>query len=464
MIQANALHIPLSDESVHCVVTSPPYFGLRDYNCDGQIGLEASPSEYIETLVAVFREVWRVLRDDGTCWLNLGDSYANDSKWGGSSGGMNFHSAAGGYTGQRSRRHTGLKPKDMMLMPHRVAIALQADGVADARLLATIERVRAALLNDFPYWDDVPPYVRREIDAMQSDYEGAKGNSWYCRSTIIWEKPTVMPESVQDRPTTAHEYIFLLTKQPHYFYDADAIRTPLKPKTYTSHGSKPRPQGNDALGSVKSDNWGRTVDVRKPRLSAAGEISGANKRTVWTVASKSLKEAHFATFPLRLIEPMIKAGTSEYGCCPECAAPWKRIVKVSGGAIGQSWHDHGADSVQGAGQYSGINRGADAKDANGNVYTRKSVGWEPTCECGHENTVPAIVFDPFSGSGTTVIVAHNLERRGIGIDLSYEYCQMARTRMSTDFGAGSTTAASAEPQELTPMEQLIAQSQATKEP
>ena len=163
----------ISDQSVNCCVTSPPYFGLRDYGVAGQIGLEQTPQEFVDQMVAVFREVRRVLRDDGTLWLNLGDSYANDAKWGGSSGEKNAYCTTGGE-GFRSRRSTGLKPKDLIGIPWRVAFALQADG-------------------------------------------------WYLRQDIIWHKPNPMPESVTDRCTKAHEYVFLLTKSARYYYDADAI-------------------------------------------------------------------------------------------------------------------------------------------------------------------------------------------------------------------------------------------------
>jgi DNA modification methylase len=165
----------LDAESVQTCVTSPPYFGLRDYGHDGQLGLEPTPDEYVAALVEAFREVRRVLRDDGTLWLNLGDSYANDAKWGGSSGGKHVMDGQTGGEGYRLRRATGLKSKDLIGVPWRVAFALQADG-------------------------------------------------WYLRSDIIWAKPNPMPESVTDRPTKAHEYLFLLAKAPRYYYDADAMR------------------------------------------------------------------------------------------------------------------------------------------------------------------------------------------------------------------------------------------------
>lgn len=164
----------IPDESVHCVVTSPPYFGLRDHGVDGQIGLEATPADFVDTLVDVFCEVRRVLRADGTLWLNLGDSYANDTKWGGKTSGKHVNALQGNTGIGRRRQNTGLKSKDMMGIPWRVAFALQADG-------------------------------------------------WYLRQDIIWSKPNPMPESVTDRCTKAHEYLFLLSKSARYHYDAEAI-------------------------------------------------------------------------------------------------------------------------------------------------------------------------------------------------------------------------------------------------
>lgn len=297
--------------SVQCCVTSPPYFGLRDYgtgtwiggstecrhhmgrntgravgkqatsphssvdtwqNCgkcgatrvDKQIGLERTVQEYVEKLVLVFREVWRVLRDDGTVWLNLGDSYIGGPGGSGSQGGTGQR-AGRTFTARVPRKDgAGLKPKDLCGIPWRVAFALQDDG-------------------------------------------------WYLRCDIIWNKPNPMPEGVTDRPTRSHEYIFLLTKRSRYYYDADAIRLPLADKTYTTFGIEHRAQGGDAM--VKSHNWHSTVKRRQPKLDSTGHIAGANKKSVWTVASSPFHQAHFATYAPKLIDPCILAGTSARGCC-----------------------------------------------------------------------------------------------------------------------------------------------------
>jgi DNA modification methylase len=261
--------------SVQTCVTSPPYFGLRDYGIAGQIGLEETPEQYVSKLVEVFREVRRVLRDDGALWLNLGDSYANDGKWGGSSGGKH----AAGLHGQsgigRAKRRTGLKPKDLIGIPWMVAFALRADG-------------------------------------------------WYLRQEIIWHKPNPMPESVTDRCTKAHEQIFLLSKSPRYYFNADAIREPAKESSVARvvGGSQVKFGGNnrcpDSPGLQSGKDWtpkmaGGAIGLEdRKRADAQGQpYETANKKSVWTVATKAFKEAHFATFPEQLIEPCILAGSRE---------------------------------------------------------------------------------------------------------------------------------------------------------
>ena len=224
----------LDDNSIDCCVTSPPYYGLRDYGVDGQIGLENTLEEYIKNLVIVFREVKRVLKDEGTLWLNLGDSYAGSGKV-----------------------PASLKPKDLIGVPWRVAFALQENG-------------------------------------------------WYLRQDIIWHKPNAMPESVKDRPTKAHEYIFLFSKSKHYYYDYEAIKEPCV------NGDPNPPKGSK--GVLGNMHQGR----RKQDLVGKPQYTGfnarykpreyRNKRSVWTIPTKPFKEAHFATFPEKLIEPCILAG------------------------------------------------------------------------------------------------------------------------------------------------------------
>lgn len=343
----------------HCCVTSPPYWNQRDYGVPGQIGLEATIEEYVARMVEIFAEVKRVLRPDATLWLNLGDAYANDGKWGGSTSGKHAQGLHGETSIGRNKRRTGLPPKSLIGLPWRVVFALQEAG-------------------------------------------------WILRSDIIWHKLNPMPESVGDRPTRAHEYIFLLSASVCYYYDAAAIREPLAEKTYTTFGSKHRPQGNDALGQVKSDNWGRTVGERKPKVwkTPAGwdtstgdgghgsfhrngraqgaqrsdkqrghsrrhagfndrwdamskeqqQSLGANKRDVWSLGTYAFPGAHFATFPPKLIEPCILAG------CP------------SGG----------------------------------------------------------LVLDPFFGAGTTGVVARRHSRHYLGVELNPAYVEMAEARIAEE--------------------------------
>lgn len=244
----------MQDQSVQCCVTSPPYYGLRDYGVDGQIGLEQTPDEYVNKLVNVFREVKRVLRDDGTLWLNLGDSYAGSGM-----GAANYPDSASvkqlsnhGSTTAKGRAGfvpDGLKPKDLIGIPWRVAFALQADG-------------------------------------------------WYLRSDIIWHKPNPMPESVKDRPTKAHEYIFLLAKSENYFYDQNAI---LEKSTWAEKDKRfitgPSSGGKAMTGNYAINKGG-----------AFRKDGNRNKRSVWTLSTHSFKDAHFAVFPEKLIEPCILAG------------------------------------------------------------------------------------------------------------------------------------------------------------
>ena len=255
----------LPGESVNCCVTSPPYWGLRDYGTDSQLGLESTPDEFVANLVDVFREVRRVLRDDGTAWLNLGDSYAASSK---GSGGTDKGTIANGagqssnvgsfYSSSFDLGAAGLKPKDLCGIPWRVAFALQADG-------------------------------------------------WYLRQDIIWHKPNPMPESVTDRCTKAHEYIFLLTKSARYWYDADAISSPAKTAGRLNITAETSGSAAQALQNNKKPSGNGVPGAVHIRAETT------NRRSVWTVPTQPYSGAHFATFPPALITPCILAGCPKGG-------------------------------------------------------------------------------------------------------------------------------------------------------
>lgn len=361
----------LPDTSVHCCVTSPPYWGLRDYGVDGQIGLEKTPEEYVAKMVAVFREVKRVLRDDGTLWLNLGDSYAGGAgRWGKMPEGCK-QTTNEGSTYQQQAIPEGLKPKDLVGIPWRVAFALQADG-------------------------------------------------WYLRSDIIWHKPNPMPESVTDRPTKSHEYIFMLSKQSRYYYDSEAVKESLTDETVADLDRNGGERGK------RERNVGGRSDGYTSARGTVGNLSGRNKRTVWTVPSQPYPESHFATFPEALIKPCILAGTSARGCCPKCGAPWERVVETNNPSKSANT---GMDMTGGAAK-TGNPQTSDGLHRNGGgVYSSsQTIGWQPTCECGCENTVPCVVCDPFGGSGTTGKVALELGRKAILIELNPKYVELMKRR------------------------------------
>ena len=373
LLQGDCLQVlaTLPAESVQTCITSPPYWGLRDYGAEGQLGLEATPELYVASMVAVFREVRRVLRDDGTLWLNLGDSYAGaasgsnpseTSKLGSGPGGASKHRDSVKFA-QRPAA-ASLKPKDLVGIPWRVAFALQADG-------------------------------------------------WYLRQDIIWHKPNPMPESVTDRCTKAHEYIFLMTKSPRYFYDAEAIKElsaqPIGEKRWTGTQSKAVQTGNHSgtLGTNQGDPT-------------------RNRRSVWTVTTKPFKGAHFATFPPDLIEPCVLAGSADK-CCSKCGKPWERVVKKDNppnDGTTQSAYAPGMTANRLA-----MKRQAARERGEEFVNRVRTLGFSPACNCGETARTSSTVLDPFNGAGTTGVVAIQHGRRYIGIELNPDYLEMARKRI-----------------------------------
>ena len=363
LYKSDSRTIPVPDKSIHTVVTSPPYWGLRDYGTDKQIGLEPTPEEYCANMVAVCREIRRGLRDDGTVWLNLGDSYSSGSRT------TTTNDSFRGDTLVNTTRTPvveGVKPKDLIGIPWRVAFALQASG-------------------------------------------------WYLRSDIIWSKPNPMPESVQDRPTKAHEYIFLLSKSQNYYYDADAIRESLAPTS---------------IGRLQQNIEGQTGTTRanggmksNGNLKAVGDIElGRNKRSVWEISTQPYPDAHFATYPEKLVEPCILAGTSEKGVCAECGKPWVRDTEIVG-IPERDTRDNRIGVIPGRDHASRMNSKAMEK------VEKQFKGWKPVCSC-NADTVPATVLDPFVGSGTTLAVAQRLGRKGVGTDINDEYLELAQKRLA----------------------------------
>ncbi len=356
--QADARHIPLPDQSVHMVCFSPPYWGLRDYGVDGQLGLEATPDEYIANMMLVMDEMWRVLRDDGTCWANLADSYIGGGNYRGmneatltdkqrSNRGSHGQLAIGRNGAQPSLRVKNIPSKNLALIPQRFALAVQERG-------------------------------------------------WIVRQDIIWSKPNPMPESVTDRPTTAHEHVFLLSKQGKYFYDADSIRNK---SVYPNDNRKAR------ASITHKRNKSTEASAVQPGDST---YPTRNARSVWTIATQPYAGAHYATWPEKLVERMVKAGTSERGVCAVCGAQWERVVEREPMEIKRT--DWGA-------------RAGNRTASSGTMVKPPSVttiGWSPTCDHDHK-PVPAIVLDPFAGSGTTGLVARKLRRRAILFDLSFAY-------------------------------------------
>jgi DNA modification methylase len=381
---------------VQSCVTSPPYYGLRDYGSASQIGLEKVPELYIERLVSVFREVRRVLRPGGTLWLNIGDSYANDGKFGGETGGkQSYLDDSNRKRVGRETRATGLAPKNLIGIPWMLAFAMRADG-------------------------------------------------WVIRNEIIWHKANVMPESVSDRTSKSHETIFLLTKQPQYFYDAFAIR---------EKGAS-GPSDLKKMAEAKERLGGKTLDDKAPlhaangstnigKKRAVGEPGFRNRRDVWTINTVPYSGAHFAVFPPLLPELCLKAGTSEKGQCSLCGAPWQRIIDSERQATrpgtktktaGRNSRMYQRRDPQRSEPYKAERHASEIgnRDPGRHVTTSVTVGWEPTCTC-NAGTVPQLILDPFCGSGTTLLVAKSLGLRGIGLEVNPDYAEMAKRRIDNGF-------------------------------
>jgi DNA modification methylase len=323
----------LPEGGVHTIITSPPYYNLRDYGHGNQLGQESTPEEYIEHLVQVFEVAKRALRHDGLLWLNLGDSFG---------------------------------PKGLLGIPWRVAFALQSHG-------------------------------------------------WLLRRDIIWSKPNPMPESVSNRPTSSHEYIFMLAKSKNYFYDAHAVKEPISEAMAAAIARGPSKRQHDEHYGDGNGIGGRSITDSD---SLARVAFGRSRRSVWNIPTVSYPGAHYATFPPKLVEPMIQAATPEVGACESCGSPAVRQVEITR----MDHHQTTKDGKTADGPYA-----AQAAIRSGVYVDTETVGWERTCDHG-ERLVPATVLDPFAGSGTVGMVANRLSRRAVLIDINADYLKLQLQR------------------------------------
>jgi len=375
----------LPAESVQAAITSPPYWGLRDYQHKDQLGQEETPAAYVEALTDILDvHCGRVLRNDGSLWLNLGDSYFSTTKGTGGSDPatspkQSWKGKANAQAHDPIRLNAGdlpIKAKDMVGIPWRVAFAMQDRG-------------------------------------------------WWLRSAIIWHKTNPMPESVTDRPTNDYEFIFLLTKSARYYYDVWGERMP--PKSYKRvGGAAPYTADGATNNGIGSGSFHQMAE------------HGAQMRAVWTIPTVPFPGSHFAVFPPELPARIIRLATPTAGSCADCGRPWGRVVKKTG--ILQEYHgvNRVAEAARGRhGQSSVFNTAARPG--------RELVGWRPSCECNAGVPVPAVVLDPFAGAGTTGLAADRLGRSAVLIELNPDYANMARERIDNDAGVFSAAAVHADP-------------------
>ncbi len=346
----------------------------------GAYGLEPTVDLYVQHTIEILREIRRVLRKNGVVFWNIGDSYAGGGNYRGLNSENTLTSKQASNRDARGiaqelgalGKDTGTaKPKDLCLIPFRIAMAAQADG-------------------------------------------------WWVRSVIIWNKPNPMPESVRDRPTESHEYILMLTKSANYYYDMEAVREPMKPESYVRGQYGYAESDRDKLGESHHGKGFQRNDGSPVELNP----NGRNLRSVWTFPTQPYKNAHFATFPEALPERCIKAGTPEYGCCDKCGMPYERVTELTPEyeefKLSQGWQD-GNDEPR---------LGFQVKRQSKNTHPptvpikNKTLGWHQACSCQDSKPVPSTVLDCFAGRGTTLWVAKKLGRKAVGYELSQEYCEL----------------------------------------
>ena len=481
----------LRDESVQCVVTSPPYFGLRSYegkqdlewggdkNCEhewvgvcprrtrsetdikdplskeatksasafnakpsdfcqkcgawrGALGLEPTPEMYVTHIVEIMQEVKRVLRSDGVCFLNIGDSYD------GSGGAHKENHANPGISKSFNRQGVphygdlgmperylapkGLKPKDMCLIPQRLAIALQSDGWwVRSDIIWNKKNPMPSSVNGWR-WEKHRIKVGNESPRTQAGkIEGFRKHSGYDIEGAKWidcpgcEKclpnDGLVLRKGSGRPTNSYEHILMLTKSGDYFFDTEAVREKYSPTV--------RWGGDKYKGAVKQ--YSNNEDAGLARERSCYPNTGRNIRDVWSFPTKAFKGAHFAVFPEKLPEICIKAATSEKGCCPKCGSPWTRIVKRHGSGPARKERKNTAIRLTRiAGQ---------EWQTWKNEHPDETLDWRPTCSCGLD-PVPCTVLDPFAGAGSTLLAAKKLGRKGVGYEISSAYCKMIEARVN----------------------------------
>lgn len=407
IIQGSCLEVlpTLPEKSIQMCMTSPPYWALRSYlDKDDplkgkELGSEPTPEEYVANMVKVFREVRRVLRDDGILVLNLGDSYGSGT----SATRKPTKTAKHGYwENENINVRNPFPSKQLIGIPWRTAFALQADG-------------------------------------------------WILRSDVPWVKRGPMPESVTDRPAKALEYVFLFAKSERYFWDMEAVRKPhIREWNPTTNGGSigcrgsswmENAQGRKRMGKPAQPNEGgrnfRNADLWFDSVDKPHGLVGIDDELVGLdVTSEPLYQAHFAAYPCALVEPFVKAGTSLKGCCPKCGTPWRRKVERDRKATRPALDSKVQSEKNQRRLESSMNSPkltlasfTGNRDPQRHVTETKTVGWEPGCKCGKE-PVPCKVFDPFAGAGTTLLVAQRQRRKFVGIELSPQYVELATKRLN----------------------------------
>lgn len=446
----------LPDSCIHTVVTSPPYWGLRSYLANDhqdkalELGSEKTPEEFIANMVAVFRECKRVLREDGVLWCNIGDSYATG-------GGAIGRSPGGGEQGERFLRQghintqpnrmklPGYKAGDLVGIPWMLAFALRADGwylrndciwhkAAPMPESVNGWRWEQCRVKVGSFWTEENPHPSKAGNGkVGTGMMGSKGG----RETILLAefKPCPgCPKCIPNgglvlrkgswRHTRAHEYVFMLTKSDRYYCDSEAVaeRCESGPSDI-----KKMIEGRERIGGKHKDlddslsMASKHTNIGQKRSVGNGETR--NPRSVIKLSNEPFKGSHFATFPTKLIDPLLKASTSEKGCCPACGMPWSRIIEKTREATRPATNNKRRGK---SGQEVG---NADPERHISRTITK---GWKVSCACNAGEPVPCIALDPFSGAGTTVMVARRLGLRAIGFELSEAYAEMSRKRIKDD--------------------------------